>query len=308
MKIEKPKFWDHERLSIYSIILFPLSLIYFICHQINSLFKKHKRFQIPVICIGNIYLGGTGKTPLALKIFDIAKSLGKKPAFVKKHHSYVVDEIRMLENTGKTFSFSKREEGILSAIQNQNDLVILDDGFQDFSIKPNFSILCFNTKQLIGNGFLIPSGPLREGLKAVLRADCIVINGNENLEFENKLKKISGNEKLPIFHTEYKIKNIEKFINKEIIAFAGIGNPSNFFDLLKEKNLILKKSFSFPDHHNYTDEDFDKIIGDNSTKIITTEKDYYRMTDKQKKICEYIKVELLIREENEFKNLLKKNI
>jgi len=308
MKIKKPKFWDYKRLSFYSIILFPLSIVYSIAHFANSFFKKSKKFKIPVICVGNIYLGGTGKTPLAIKIFNITKSLGKNPAFVKKHYSYVSDEIKMLEKTGKTFSTNKRETGILLSIENQNDLAILDDGFQDFSIKPNFSILCFNSKQLIGNGFLIPSGPLRERLKAVLRADCIVINGNENTNFENKLKKITGNKTLPIFYSEYKIKNLEKFTNKEIIAFAGIGNPSNFFDLLKEKNIMLKQTFSFPDHHNYTAKDFDKIIGDRSTKIITTEKDYYRMTDQQKKSCEYIEVELIIREEKKFKNLLKQNI
>ena len=308
MKIKKPKFWDHKELSIYSVILFPLSFIYYIAYLTTFFMKKRKKFQIPVICIGNIYLGGTGKTPLALKVFNIAKSLGKNPAFIKKNHSYVIDEVKMLEKMGKTFSTDKRETGILLSIQNQNDLAILDDGFQDFSLKPNFSILCFNSKQLIGNGLLIPSGPLREGLKAVLRADCIVINGNENIEFENKLKKITNKKRLPIFYSEYKIKNLDKFINEEIIAFAGIGNPSNFFDLLKEKNIKLKETFSFPDHHNYTTNDFDKIIGDKSTKIVTTEKDYYRMTDDQKKNCEYIEVELLIKKEEEFKNLLKKNI
>ncbi len=308
MKVKKPKFWDHKGLSFFSVILLPFSLVYYIAHLTNFFFKKPKKFKIPVICIGNIYLGGTGKTPLALKIFNIAKSLGKKPAFVKKNHNYVIDEIKMLEKSGKTFSTDKRETGILLSIENQNDLAILDDGFQDFSIKPDFSVLCFNSKQLIGNGFLIPSGPLREKLKAILRADCVVINGNKNIEFENKLKTIAGNKELPIFYSEYKIKNFEKFMNKKIIAFAGIGNPSNFFDLLKEKNIILKQTFSFPDHHNYTTEDFDRIIGDKSTKIVTTEKDYYRMTDEQKKNCEYVEIELIIKEENQFKNLLEQNI
>tara|TARA_B100001057_G_C22819070_1_gene938677 strand:- start:909 stop:1835 length:927 start_codon:yes stop_codon:yes gene_type:complete len=308
MKIRKPKFWDLKGLSFYSVILFPFSLVYYIAHLTIFFIKRPKEFKIPVICVGNIYLGGTGKTPLALKIFNIAKSLGKKPAFVKKNHSYVIDEIKMLEKMGETFSTDKRETGILLSIKNQKNLAILDDGFQDFSIKPNFSVLCFNSKQLIGNGLLIPSGPLRERLKAVLRADCIVINGNENEEFENKLKKIAGNKRLPIFYSEYKIKNLDRFLNKEIIAFAGIGNPSNFFELLKENNIKLKETFSFPDHHNYTDNDLNKIIGDKSGKIVTTEKDYYRMTDYQKKICEYIEVELFIREEDKFKNLLKQNI
>ena len=89
-------------------------------------------------------------------------------------------------------------------------------------------------------------------------------------------------------HHDYsyaEIENMENLQNKEIIAFAGIGNPSNFFDLLKENNLNLKKTYSFPDHHFYSQKDFDKIIRDNGTKIVTTEKDYYRMNDEQKKNC-----------------------
>ena len=79
------------------------------------------------------------------------------------------------------------------------------------------------------------------------------------------------------------MRNLENLQNKEITAFAGIGNPSNFFDLLKENNLNISKTYSFPDHHNYSKKDLDKIIGDNSAKIVTTEKDYYRMDDEQKK-------------------------
>ena len=126
---------------------------------------------------------------------------------------------------------------MLSA-SNKHDAAILDDGFQDFSIKPNFSILCFNSKQMIGNGLIIPAGPLRESLRAIKRADCIIINGNKNLEFENKIFEITKNKNFKLFYSKYKIKNIDKFRNKKITAFAGIGNPSNFFELLKENIYI----------------------------------------------------------------------
>ena len=117
---------------------------------------------MPIICVGNIYLGGTGKTPLVLEIFKITKLLGKKPAFVKKYYDYLEDEITMLKKIGKIFVSKSRVEAIESLIENKNDLVILDDGFQDFTINKNLSIVCFNQKQWIGNGFIIPSGPLRE--------------------------------------------------------------------------------------------------------------------------------------------------
>ena len=306
MNFKKPKFWDYSELSFWSIILYPFSLLFLFASLVIKLLKIQKKFPIPIICVGNIYLGGTGKTPLALEIFKIIKSSGKNPGFVKKGYDYLYDEIQMLEKIGKTYLNKNRKEAISSLISLKHDVAILDDGFQDFSIKKDFSILCFNSKQLIGNGFLIPSGPLREGFKSIKRAECIFINGDKNVQFENKINKINKNAK--IFYSKYKIKNIDNFKNKEIIAFAGIGNPSNFFDLLKENKINVKKTYSFPDHHNYSQKDFDEIIGDNHIKIVTTEKDYYRMNDKQKLSCDYIEVDLEIENKNEFINLIKNKI
>ena len=306
MNFKKPKFWDYPGLSFWSIILYPLSLLFLFASLLNKLLKIQKKFPIPIICVGNIYLGGTGKTPLASEIFKIIKSSGKNPGFVKKSYDYLFDEIQMLEKVGKTYLNKNREKAISSLISLKHDVAILDDGFQDFSIKKDFSILCFNSKQLIGNGFLIPSGPLRESFKSIKRADCIFINGDRNIQFENKINKINKSTK--IFYSKYKIKNIENFKNEEIIAFAGIGNPSNFFDLLKKNNMNVKKTYSFPDHHDYSQKDFDEIIGDSHIKIVTTEKDYYRMNDEQKQSCNYIEVELEIENKNEFINLIKSKI
>ncbi len=308
MILKKPKFWDYKRVSFWSVIFYPLSIIYLILISLKkniSTLKTYKKPPIPVICIGNIYLGGTGKTPVVREIFKIIKSLDRKPAFIKKRYSYLDDEIKMLQKTGETFVCIKRYTGISSLVDKNYNVAILDDGFQDYSIKPDLSILCFNSKQLIGNGFLIPSGPLRERLNSIARADCIIINGERNLEFENNLLKYSKKKKMHIFYSKYQINNLEKFKNKEILAFAGIGNPSNFFDLLKENNLNLTQTLSFPDHHNYSEKDFNKINENKSLKIVTTEKDYYRMTEKQQAMCEYVKVNLEIENEKEFKNLIK---
>ena len=306
MNFKKPEFWDYSGLSIWSIILYPLSLLFLFASLVIRLLKIQKKFPIPIICVGNIYVGGTGKTPLASEIFKIIKSSGKNPGFVKKGYDYLYDEIQMLEKIGKTYSNKSRKESISSLISLKHDVAILDDGFQDFSIKKDFSIVCFNSRQLIGNGFLIPSGPLRESFKSINRADCIFINGDKNIQFENKINKI--NKSVKIFYSKYKIKNIENFKNKEIVAFAGIGNPSNFFDILKKNNISVKRTYSFPDHHNYSQKDFDKIIGDEHIKIVTTEKDYYRMSDKQKLSCNYIEVGLEIENKNEFINLIKSKI
>ena len=308
MKIKKPKFWDYKKISFKSILLLPISIIYqllFWFKKVISLDRSNNKLAIPIICVGNIYIGGTGKTPLVREIYKIIKSLGKKPAFVKKYHNYLSDEIEMLKETGRVYTNSKRKDGITLSTLNGHDVAILDDGFQDFSIKPNFSILCFNSKQMIGNGLIIPSGPLRESLNAIQRADCIIINGDKNFEFEKKISELKGNKKLDIFYSEYKIKNIEKFKNKKVTAFAGIGNPSNFFDLLKKNNLNVVKTYSFPDHHNYSKKDFKILTEEKSDILITTEKDYHRISDEQKKDCESIEVNLEIKNEIKFKEILK---
>lgn len=306
MNFKKPEFWDKSELSIWSIILYPFSLLFLIISLGAKFLKIKKKFPIPIVCVGNIYTGGTGKTPLALEIFKITKSYGKNPAFVKKGYDYLYDEIQMLDKTGKTYSDKNRKEAIKSLISDKYDVAILDDGFQDLSIEKDFSILCFNSRQLIGNGFLIPAGPLRESFNSIKKADCVLINGDRNIEFENKINKINKN--IKIFYSKYKIKNIENFKNKEIVAFAGIGNPSNFFHLLKENNINVKKTYSFPDHYNYSENDFSKIIGDKNMKIITTEKDYFRMDDRQKQNCDFVKVDLEIENKSEFVNLIKNKV
>ena len=308
MRIKKPKFWDNKQKTLISILLLPISALYLLFFWINKIFvnsKTYKKPTIPIICVGNIYLGGTGKTPLVREIYKIIKSFGKNPAIVKKYYNYLSDEIRMLEKTGKIYTSRKRNTAILLSASNGHDAAILDDGFQDFSIIPNLSILCFNSKQMIGNGQIIPAGPLRESLNAIQRADCIIINGDKNLEFEEKIFKLKGNKKLHIFYSKYKIKNIEKLKNKTITAFAGIGNPSNFFDLLRENNLNLDKIHTFPDHHNYSKEDFEILNREKSNVLVTTEKDYYRLNENQKKICQFIEVDLEIENQEIFKNTIK---
>ncbi len=308
MNFKKPEFWDYSRLSIWAIILYPFSIIFLLVSLLIKLLKIQKKFSIPIICVGNIYVGGTGKTPLAIEIFKIIKSSEKNPSFVKKGYDYLYDEIQILKKIGKTFTNKNRKEAISSLILSGYDVAILDDGFQDFSIKKDFSILCFNSHQLIGNGLIIPSGPLRENFSSIKKANCIFINGNKNLEFENKIKKINKN--IKIFYSKYKIKDPDKFKNKKVVAFAGIGNPSNFFKLLKENNINIKKTYSFPDHHNYSKKDYEYLIKlkEQDFLIITTEKDYSRLNDKMKKSFDYVEVNLEIENRNEFINLIKSKL
>ena len=232
MKLNKPKFWDVPRISFWVIILLPLSFIFLLASFIRRTLKIENKFQIPVICVGNIYIGGTGKTPLASEIYKIVKSYGKNPGFVKKGYDYLDDEIKMLEKIGKVFSNKNRKEAINSLILSLCDVAILDDGFQDLSIEKDFSILCFNSRQLIGNGFLIPAGPLRESFNSIKKADCVLINGDRNIEFENKINKINKN--IKIFYSKYKIKNVENFKNKEV-GFCRNWKSIKFFSFIKRE-------------------------------------------------------------------------
>ena len=298
-----------NKISFIAILLFPLSIIF----RVLIFFKRHltKTYKapIPIICVGNIYLGGTGKTPLAMEIYKITKLLGKNPAFVKKKYDYLEDEIKMLKKNGTTFVNKKRIKAIELLINEKNDLAILDDGFQDFTIEKNFSVVCFNQKQWIGNGLIIPSGPLREKFSALNRAQCVVINGKKDTEIEEKIYKENTN--IQIFYSNFKLININKFKDKKIIAFAGIGNPSNFFDLLKENNLNILNEISFPDHYKFSKSDLDKLMLESINKnatLITTEKDYFRIDENYKNNIECAKVELEIKNKDRFIELLKKNI
>jgi tetraacyldisaccharide 4'-kinase len=309
MKVYKPKFWDSRKFSVWPYFFFPFTLIINLINLLKFKYSKKEKFDIPIILVGNIYLGGTGKTPLCIEIFQILRSLKLNPAFIKKHHEKYADETKLLENIGKVFSNKKRSEAVKSLISNNFKVAIFDDGFQDPGVKSDMSIICFNEKQWIGNGFVIPSGPLREKLNALKRCNYVFINGNQNLEFEKTINKF--NPEIKIFYTQYKLTNLDDIINRKVLAFAGIGNPENFFDLLKNNNIEIIETLKFPDHYNFKKIDFinlNKRASELDACLVTTEKDYFRLTDEDKKNIKYLKFELLINKKKEFINELKKII
>ena len=308
MFIKKPRFWDSEKISIYSIILYPFSIIYFFLLIIIKKIKKSEKFGVPIICVGNIYLGGTGKTPLVHEIYNILNSIGKNPAIIKKYYSYIEDEISLLKSKSKVFSEKSRSLAIKKLIENKHDTAIMDDGYQDFSIQKNFSILCFNEKQWIGNGLLLPAGPLRENFNSISKANCIFINGKKNINIEKQINKIK---KSNIFYTRYIPKNISSFTKKKIIAFAGIGNPINFFELIKNNKLNLIDHKSFPDHYNFTEKDLKDLIlkaKNNDAILLTTEKDYFRINNNFKSSIEKLEIKLEIENRDNFIKLLMENL
>ena len=183
--------------------------------------------------------------------------------------------------------------------------MFLDDGFQDYSIKKNFNIICFNDNQLLGNGFTLPSGPLREKLSSLKEAHIILINGVKNLDFEKKLLNI--NHKLKFFYSSYKPIKVEQFKNKNLLAIAGIGNPEKFFQLLEQNDLKIEKKLIFPDHYEFTNNDINyilKLTKENNYHIVTTEKDFYKIKEPGNEMFKFLKVSLEIEKKEELIDLI----
>ena len=305
MILKKPKFWDYDKPNFLAYLLFPLS---FLIQLPNYFLSKNnsKKFKIKTICIGNIYLGGTGKTSLSIKINDILNRKNLKSCLIKKYYKNQEDEQNILRNHGKLFTSSNRAKAIAQAESENYKYAILDDGLQDKSINCDINIVCFNNINWVGNGMTIPSGPLRENVRNLKKYDHIFLNGNlENLE---NLKKqiLNINPVISIHFGKYIPINLNEFnIDDKYIIFSGIGNHETFVSMVKNYGLNIIEDIEFPDHYLYQKTDIEKIFckAENfDCKIITTEKDYFRLDEIYSKKIKFIKSELKIINEENFIN------
>ena len=297
MKLKKPKFWDYNKPNFISHLLNPLAKIFEFKLKFSKK-SKNKISGIKSICVGNIYVGGTGKTSIAIELKKILDKEKIKNCFIKKEYKDQIDEQKLLEKFGKTFINKSRLKALKNAIKENYDLAIFDDGLQDTSISYDLSFVCFNKKNLIGNGRLIPAGPLRENIKNIKNYNDIFFNGNdENVDsFIDILRNENMN--LNIYESKYEIQNFDQ-INKEedYIVFSGIGNHSTFIDTLKKNKIKIIKDIEYPDHYEYSQEDLNKIFEiakNNNAKILTTEKDYLRLNQKNQDNINFIKIFLKI--------------
>ena len=304
MKLNKPKFWE-QGYCVIPFFLLPLTLLLSLVIYLKKKFTKPLKFNTYVICVGNIYVGGTGKTPASILLAKELTKLEKKTAIVRKYYQNHSDEHKLITKNFKNLILNKNRQDAIKEFQNKYDVMFLDDGFQDYSIKKNLNIICFKDNQLLGNGFTLPSGPLREKLSSLKEAHIILINGVKNLEFEKKLLNI--NHKLKFFYSSYKPINIEQFKNKNLLAVAGIGNPEKFFQLLEQNNLKIKKKLIFPDHYEFTNNDINYILKlkkENNYHIITTEKDFYKIKEPNNEMFKFLKVSLEIEKKEELIDLI----
>tara|TARA_E500000178_G_scaffold75508_1_gene73461 strand:+ start:1326 stop:2249 length:924 start_codon:yes stop_codon:yes gene_type:complete len=303
MRLIKPKFWETK--NFLSLIFFPFSIFTYLVN-ITKKFSIKKNFEIKTICVGNIFLGGTGKTSLAIEINELLKKKFKT-VFIKKNYENQSDEINLLSNKGKIISSDDRESALLSAEKKKYKVAILDDGLQQKNINYDLKIVCFNSEYALGNEYMLPAGPLRENLNEVKNYDLIFLNGEKkNKKLLSKLKFINKN--IKIFEGKYKPLNLKSFnLKKKYLMFCGIGNPHEFEQTLIKYKFNICKKIIYPDHHKLTNLDL-KDLKDKANNekliLITTEKDFFRLNKIARKNIKFLKIKLDINDKKGFEKII----
>ena len=312
MILKKPKFWDYGKGNLLAYVLLPLTLPVMLNNFFLNLKKSKKNKKIKLICIGNIYIGGTGKTPAVINLFKILKKFDLNVSIGKKFYKSHIDEIDLLKKESNVIVDKSRKKIIQKAEKDKIDCLIFDDGLQDKTVSYDIQFVCFDSKSWIGNGLLIPSGPLREKLNSLKKYDAVFLkNLNDNID--NKINLIrSYNSNIKVFSTNYEIRNLNKFdISKDYLIFSGIGNPESFRGLLEKNKFKIIEEIIFPDHFTYSKKNIDfikKRSKEINAKIITTEKDYKKISKIDPEDIEFLKVETKIDDEINFLNFIKSKI
>ena len=308
MQFKKPLFWDYNKPNFISNIFLPLTIPIKISNFLLDKKINKKNSKIKTVCVGNIYLGGTGKTPTTISLYGILKKLNKNISTAKKFYKIQKDEHNLLKKTdlilGKT-----RQKIIDKAINLKRKILIFDDGLQDKNIDYDLKFVCFDSNKWIGNGRLIPSGPLREKLESLKKYDGVFLKGKEK-ESHHLIKLIKkNNPKIEIFVTNYEVLNSKIFNKKDkFLVFSGIGNADDFKKTLIENKFKVVKEIIYPEHYQYKKKDIEKIKGlakKMNAKIITSEKDYVKVKMFDNKNIKFLKINLKIKNKDKLFNFIK---
>ena len=294
MPIKTPHFWTE--LSWQSVILFPVSYIWRFGHYAQQKILNTKETEIPVICVGNLTVGGSGKTPVVITLCRFLSGIGKStsiltrgfggkekgPIFVSTnlHQSLDVgDEPLMMANSLDVCVSRNRPLGANHILDKKKyDCIVMDDGLQNPTLKKDLNIAVFDGKYGIGNGFLLPAGPMRQKLEVgIQNIDLVIFNGKDETGLEQKIPP-----HIPIFTGELQPDEeiVEKMKNRRVYGFAGIGNPSRFFKTLNNIGADLAGEAHFADHHPYTDADLTQLYEEamqSGAELVTTQKDWMRL-------------------------------
>lgn len=319
--LKTPKFWIKK--SPISLLLLPLSGLYLIGFMIAKVISRPQKISKPIICVGNIIAGGSGKTPTAIALGKILNQMGIKFAYLSRGYmndgskflmlkkddnlkaKQTGDEPLLLLETAPTFVAKDRVFGAKQIeSMNQFEAIILDDGMQSNKIVRDYTIMVVDGKIGFGNGLLIPAGPMRESLdQGIKKSDLIVIIGEENQEIRTKFSQKK------IVSAQIKITNLDLFRDKKLVAFCGLAYPQKFFDLIEKSTLELIEKQSFADHHHYKIDELDSLLKKSEQKnaqLITTKKDWVKFPKTYQEKIPYLDIELQFDDENLIKDELVK--
>lgn len=317
--MKTPSFWSKK--SLLPQLLRPLGAVYAGIAGLRVKFAKPHKVGRPVICIGNLTAGGTGKTPVAVSMAKLLQKEGKNPFFVsrgyggtlcdvlveKTKHSAVQigDEPLLLARQAPVVVNPDRVAGAQKALKSGAEIIIMDDGFQNPGLYKDLSFLVFDGGFGYGNGFAVPAGPLREDLNSgIKRAQAVIIIGEDK---HNLAEKFAS---LPVFRG--KILAVPPLVsNKDVIAFAGIGRPEKFYNSLRELGFNLLETIDFPDHHHYNASEL-KTIADRAQEkgalVFTTAKDFVKIPTDLHKYFHVLEIEIQWEEEEKLINFILERI
>lgn len=286
--MKTPAFWSEP--NFLSRLLKPLGTVYAFATRLRIGLGRPCKIGRPVVCIGNLTAGGTGKTPVAVAVAGLLQQAGKNPFFVsrgyggtlknimvdKEKHtaSEVGDEPLLLARRAPVIVNPDRVAGAQKALRSGAEVIVMDDGFQNPGLYKDLSFLVFDGGFGIGNGLSVPAGPLRENFAAGLkRAHAAIILGEDK---HNLSAKIAG---IPIFRGSV-VPVRPEVSNTDAVAFAGIGRPEKFYQSLRDLDMAPVETYDFPDHHRYTPAELEKLIArgkELNADIFTTSKDYVKI-------------------------------
>lgn len=298
--MKTPRFWQSD--GLVPMLLTPFAWIYGAATQWRLKLKTPHKCKAKVICIGNITAGGVGKTPVAMAMAEKYLKEGKKVFFVTRGYKGKLknilvdlekhtpeetgDEARLLAGIAPTIIAPQRELGAEKAVRLGAEIIIMDDGFQNPGLYKDESWLVFDGTVGIGNGKIIPAGPLRETLEnGQKRADYILIMGEDKTGLTEKCQ-------LPVYHG--KLKPLPFSLeNRRVLAFAGIGHPEKFYQTLKSMGYQTVITKDFPDHYAYKKDDLVALNTEASEaglSLVTTEKDYVKLSQSAQRNISCLKV------------------
>ena len=309
------KIWYNNNFlfRIIALSLIPFSILYYIAFNLKKTLTQKNSFSANIICVGNIVVGGSGKTTIALSLIEMLpnkkivvllrgyKGNLKELTKVKPEHTVidVGDEALLYSQVVSTYTCSNRKNAINKIIENENpDLIILDDGLQDMSINKNKNIIAINGRRGFGNKLVLPAGPMRQTISTVPKNNSIfLIVGDDKTsiipKYENHMNTL---------YQARLISNIQGDGNK-IYAFSGVADNENFFDTLEKQDFKIINKTSFPDHYNFTDIEIKKIINNaikDKVDVYTTSKDWKKKKKEYQDIIKQLPIKIEIDNQQSF--------